>query len=79
MIETVDAIYENGIFRPLDEIHISEGLKVKLIIDSDNEKSKDIINLATGVYDGLSEKDISEIEKIALDRRDFFDRENGNE
>ena len=77
MVETINAIYENGIFRPLNEIHISNGLRVKLIIESDNEESiDDILNLATGVYDGLSEKDISDVEKIAFDRKDFFDREN---
>lgn len=64
------------VYSDLDEIHISDGLKIKLIIDSDNEESNDIMNLATEIYDGLSEKDISEIEKITLDRKDFFEYEN---
>ncbi|MCK4797679.1 MAG: antitoxin family protein [Spirochaetes bacterium] len=73
MVETVNAVYENGILKPLNEIHISNGMKVKLIIESDDEESiDDILNLATGVYEGLSDKDIKEVEEIAFDRKDFF-------
>lgn len=65
MVETTNAIYENGILRPLSELHISEGMKVKLIIESDEDSSvDDILNLATTVFEGLSEKEISNIEKI---------------
>lgn len=73
MIVSISAIYENGTFKPLEEIHISDGTKVKLTIESVNEKSiKDILSLVTGVYDGLSENDILDIEKIAFHRNDFF-------
>jgi predicted DNA-binding antitoxin AbrB/MazE fold protein len=73
MVETVDAIYENGIFKPLKDIHISSGQKVKLIIEIDDEESvKDILKSATDVYDGLSDDDISDIEKIAFNRNEFF-------
>ncbi|MBW4499450.1 MAG: antitoxin family protein [Scytonema hyalinum WJT4-NPBG1] len=30
MQQTLDAIYENGVFRPLKSLKISEGQKVKL-------------------------------------------------
>ena len=30
MIETVNAIYENGMFKPLENIHIVNGQRVKL-------------------------------------------------
>lgn len=74
MIETVNAIYENGLFKPLNDIHISNGMKVKLIIESDNEDSiDDILSIATGVYEGLSDKDIEEVEEIAFDRKDLFE------
>lgn len=76
MVETVNAIYENGIFKPLGNIHITSGQKVKLIIETDDKESvNDILKLATDVYDGLSEEAISEIEKIAIDRNDFFNKE----
>ena len=34
----------------------------------------EILALATQVYEGLSEEEIDEIERIILDRRDFFGR-----
>jgi hypothetical protein len=32
----------------------------------------DILNLAAGVYEGLSQQEIEDVEQIALDRRSFF-------
>jgi predicted DNA-binding antitoxin AbrB/MazE fold protein len=72
MVETVKAIYENGIFKPLEQIHIVNGQKVKLIIETDDIASAhDILESAADVYAGLSKEDISEIEGIASDRKDF--------
>ena len=34
----------------------------------------DAVDLAIKVYEGLSEEEIDEIERIALDRRNFFSR-----
>ncbi len=34
----------------------------------------EIMNLAKNFYGGLSEEDIAEIERIALDRSNFFDQ-----
>ena len=34
--------------------------------------SNEIMKLAEKIYEGLSEEDIEEIEKIALDRSNFF-------
>ena len=74
MIETVNAVYENGLFKPLNKIHITNGMKVKLIVESNDEEAiDDIINLAIGVYDGLSDKDIKEVEEMAFDRKDLFE------
>jgi hypothetical protein len=33
---------------------------------------QDVLALATRVYDGLSEREITEIEQLALNRQDFF-------
>ncbi len=35
---------------------------------------QDVMELLAGIYEGLSEQEIDEIERIALDRRDFFSR-----
>lgn len=76
MVETVNAIYENGMFKPLEEIRMVNGQKDKLIIETDDVSSaSDILESAADVYAGLSNEDISEIEGIAFDRKDFFERE----
>lgn len=74
MIKTVNAVYEDGCFIPQKKMYIADGMKVKLIIESDDEESvDDILNLATGVYEGLSDKEINEVEEIAFDRKDLFE------
>jgi len=72
MKHVIDAIYENGIFRPMqpDTIGISEGQRVRITVDDETEPES--LKLATCVYDGLSDEDIDEIEQIALERSHFF-------
>lgn len=36
------------------------------------DKAKTIMELAKRIYEGLSEEDIAEIEKVMLDRSNFF-------
>ena len=68
----IDAIYENGIFRPMQPyiIEISEGAHVLITVDDETELES--LKLAPRVYDGLSEEDIDEIEQIAFNRSNFF-------
>jgi predicted DNA-binding antitoxin AbrB/MazE fold protein len=70
---TCDAIYENGIFRPIntEELNISEGQKVRIIIETEITP-EEILKLAKSVYEGLTEEEINEVEKIALKRGDMF-------
>ncbi|CAN5663453.1 hypothetical protein BH24ACI2_BH24ACI2_09570 [soil metagenome] len=72
MTQTIEAIYQNGIFKPLNPVseEITEGEKVKLVVEI--EGVNPILKLAENFYEGLSEEDIDEIEKIALDRSNFF-------
>lgn len=72
-IETLDAIFEHGIFRLVhpSTLPLRDGQRVRLVIET--EESPDaILALAAHVYDGLSPQDITEVEQIALQRRDFF-------
>ncbi len=73
MVEIVQAVYKDGTFRPLAETHIPDGMTVRLVIES-NEDAPQLnpLSLAMGVYDGLSETDIHEVEQCALDRSAFF-------
>jgi predicted DNA-binding antitoxin AbrB/MazE fold protein len=67
----VDAIYEQGILRPLSPLSLREGERICLVVESMEEK-EDIFSLAFSVYEGLSEEEIQEVEQIALERKDFF-------
>ena len=69
MAQTLEAVYENGVFRPLEKIDMANGQQVRLIVETLPE---DLLELAAQVYGGLSDKEIDEIEQIALDRRRFF-------
>ena len=72
MKRAIDAIYENGTFRPLqpDAIGIADGQRVRLAIIDEGDPEP--LRLATQVYEGLSDQEIEEIEQIALDRKNFF-------
>lgn len=74
MEQTVEAVFENGSFKVLDPslLHLSEGQQVRLVIEEEKQSAQDILALAAKVYEGLSKDEIDEIERIALDRRDFF-------
>lgn len=72
---TFDAVFEQGAFRPLkpfSESSIPEGQTVRLRVEP-VELPNEVLQLATSVYAGLSEQEITEIEKIILNREHFFD------
>jgi predicted DNA-binding antitoxin AbrB/MazE fold protein len=72
MTKTVNAIFENGVFKPTSPLELSEHKKVTLIIkDSNEEETIDILSLASLVYNDLSPKDIEDVESLALDRSRF--------
>jgi predicted DNA-binding antitoxin AbrB/MazE fold protein len=69
---TVEAVFEDGVFRPLRPPNLLEGERVRLTVESvDGAGVTDILALATSVYEGLSPGDIDDIEESAR-RRAFF-------
>ena len=74
MTQTIEAIYQNGIFKPLNPIseEIAEGEMVEITIKDKRLSPDEMLKLAGQVYEGLSDEDIEEIERIALDRSNFF-------
>ena len=74
MAQTIKAIYRNGFFIPLEPIsaNLSEGGRVWLTIAPLEDSAREIMKLAENFYEGLSEEEVDEIEKIALDRSNFF-------
>ena len=71
MSKTIEAIFEEGVLKPVSPLDIPEHKKVTLIIEDELEGPADILSLASLVYNGLSPKDIEDIEKAALDRSHF--------
>ncbi len=73
-MQTIEAIYQNGMFKPLKPVseNISEGETVEITIKEKRLSPDEMLELASRVYEGLSDEDINEIEKIALERSNFF-------
>jgi hypothetical protein len=71
--QTVEAIFQHGTFHLVQPLHmpLQDGQRVRLVIETD-ESPETILALAANVYAGLSPQEISEVEQIALQRRDFF-------
>jgi predicted DNA-binding antitoxin AbrB/MazE fold protein len=73
MKQTLEAIYENGVFRPLKSLKLAEGQQVQLIVETNSELSpEEMLKLAAQVYEGLSLEQVNEIEQIAFHSSDFF-------
>ncbi len=69
----MDVIYENGVFKPLKDVQIPEGERVRITLESTHEEeAKDLLELAALVYQDLPKKIVDEIEHIALDRSNFL-------
>lgn len=77
MTQTIDAIFENGTFRPLnpDQVAIAEGERVRISVSAPADPPA--LESALSVYDGLTEDEIAEVERVALDRSRFFDAKGG--
>jgi len=74
MRQTIEAVYQNGMFKPLNPVseEITEGKTVEITIKDKESSANEIMKLAENFYEGLSEEEINEIEKIALDRSNFL-------
>ncbi len=73
--EDIEAVYENGMFRPLTDIHeaLVEGQRVKLSVRS-VESVEDPLQLLQKIYEDLSDEEIDEIEQVMLDRSNWSTR-----
>jgi predicted DNA-binding antitoxin AbrB/MazE fold protein len=73
MRETLDAVFKKGVFKPARRPNLPEGKKVKITVEPEPDRRKgDILELAAGVLEGLSGRELEEIRRIALERKDFF-------
>ena len=63
----VEAIFQNGVFKPVSPPGLREGERVRLTVERvvQTTPAGDIRKLARQVYEGLSQADIAEIEAAA--------------
>src|SRR3989442_4161910 len=62
----VDAIFQNGVFKPVSPPELREGERVRLTIEREAQATpEDILTLTSRVYEGLSEEEIAEVEAVA--------------
>jgi predicted DNA-binding antitoxin AbrB/MazE fold protein len=73
VVRIVEAIYEGGVLRPLADPGLADHQRVVLEIrpQADTETAS-TLRAWRKVYEGLSEKDVADVETIALDRSHFF-------
>jgi len=75
MTRNLDAVYENGAFRPTGDVDINlpDGARVRLTVEPISQNGEEnVLDLAAKVYVGLSDGDVADIERIATDRTSFF-------
>ena len=77
MTQSFEAIVENGIIRPVTPVALPEGAKLEVTVTRrDRLTPQEILDLAASVYEGLTEAEIDEIERIAIGET-WFHPENG--
>ena len=73
MKQTMEAVYANGVFKPLNAPELSEGQYVRLEFETPlEESSDDLLELTAKVYEGLSDDEIDAVETISSRRRSFI-------
>jgi len=69
---TVEAVYQDGVFRPVYRPNLAEGERVRLVFEKAPKPSPDrVLQLAAAVYDGASPQDLADLEEMSR-RRDLF-------
>ena len=75
MTRTIDAIYENGVLRPLEPVDIKEHTRIRITLEIEAERQKkieEILELAWKSYEGLSEEQISIMESARFSKTLFL-------
>jgi predicted DNA-binding antitoxin AbrB/MazE fold protein len=78
MDRILEAIYENGVLKPLQSLKLPEHQKVTITIQLPPVENPDQeLGSWRQVYAGLSDQEIEELESIALNRNHFMTQESG--
>ncbi len=73
MSRTIEAVFENGVFKPLQPVKLEDGQRVQVYLPYEPEFGTDAdpetkLRQTQELFAGLSEKEASEIERLILDR-----------
>jgi len=73
MAKTFDAVYENGVFKPLEPVHLVDGVRVGLTLSPPSgplteEQIEAALRHTQKIFDGLTEQEIEELESMILER-----------
>lgn len=72
MTQKVEAIYEDGVLKPLQPLALAEHQRVSVTIDELSESPEDALKAWQQIYEGFSDEEIAELEAIILDRSNFM-------
>lgn len=76
MARVVEAIYENGILKPLETLDLPEHQRVRITIHEPlGDSPEETLEAWHQVYEGCADEEIAQIEAIALDRSHFMQQE----
>ena len=62
MPKVIEAVYENGVFKPLEKIDLKEGEKVKIFVESNR---KEVIRSYRGIFGKASVDELKIYEEEA--------------
>jgi predicted DNA-binding antitoxin AbrB/MazE fold protein len=73
MARTIEAVYEDGVFKPLEPVKLENGQKVQVHLPCPtgpilDEEAQTLLRQTQQLYDGLTEKEIEQLETIVLER-----------
>jgi predicted DNA-binding antitoxin AbrB/MazE fold protein len=74
MTNPFEAVYENGVFRPLEPLPLTDGLKVSLTLGPAKtpltpEQAQALMRLGHAIFEGFSDEELSELEADILGAR----------
>jgi predicted DNA-binding antitoxin AbrB/MazE fold protein len=73
MVKVLEAVYEDGVLKPLGDPGLTEHQRVVLEIQLPSKAGEEsALEAWQRVYEGLSEEEIAEVEAIALNRSGFL-------
>ena len=75
MVESISAIYEEGVLKPLEALHLSKHARVRIQILKEEElrqRAEEILALARASCEGLSDEELTIMENAKLNAARFF-------